>query len=81
MSTLANTDRRRDSSGLWVAFLVLAVLIVAVWGAWRLGVMAGQGVAWRHGLPELPPALRKTPTQPPQIPTQRRPAVEPVLRG
>lgn len=80
MSALANNGRRRDSGGFWAALLVLALLIAAVWGAWRLGVMAGEGVAWRQRLPEVPAALRKVPTpQPPPIPTQRRPAVEPAL--
>lgn len=85
MTAMARDDRRsearRDSGGLWAAFLVLALLAGAVWGAWRLGVMAGEGVSWRQALPAVPEALRKTPMpKPPPLPTQRRPAVEPALR-
>lgn len=85
MSTLTHNGQRpathRDSGGLWAVLLVVTVLAVVVWGAWRLGVMAGEGAMWRRGLPEIPAALRKVPTpQPPQIPTQRRPEVEPALR-
>ena len=85
MATLAQTHRRRashaDRSGLWAALVVVAILVAAIWGAWRLGVMAGQSVEWRQSLPDVPAALRKVPTpQPPSIPTQRRPAVEPATR-
>lgn len=81
MSAVARQERfearRRDSGALWSAALVVAILVTAVWGAWRLGVMAGEGVAWRESLPAIPPALRKAPLPKPlTLPTQRRPAVE-----
>lgn len=59
------------------ALLVVAVLVLAVWGAWKLGVMAGDKVDLRQSLSDMPSALRKAPNpQPMPIPTQRRPAVE-----
>ena len=68
---------RRDGGGeALVAFLVLALLAAAVFGAWRLGVMAGDQADWRQSLPELSRTLRSAPTPPP-LPTQRRPAVAP----
>lgn len=73
---------RRDGGGLWAALLVAAIVVAAVWGAWRLGVMAGQGASWRQGLPTMPETLRKAPMPNPQnLPTQRRPAVAPTLRS
>ncbi|ADG09944.1 hypothetical protein [Caulobacter segnis] len=74
--------RRRDSGGAWVAALVVAILALAVWGAWWLGVMAGEGASWRQSLPTLPETLRKAPIpKPPTLPTQRRPTVELELRA
>jgi hypothetical protein len=65
-----------------MAALVVAILALAVWGAWRLGVMAGEGASWRQSLPTLPETLRKTPLpKPPTLPTQRRPTVDPTLRA
>jgi len=77
--TLAhNGHAQRDSGGFWAAMLVVVVLVAAVWGAWKLGVMAGDQADWRQSLPELSRTLRSTPNpQPPPIPTQRRPAVTP----
>jgi hypothetical protein len=73
---------RRDRGGLWAASLVVLIVAAAVWGAWRLGVMAGGGAFWRADLPTVPEALRKTPMpNPPNLPTQRRPAVDPTLRS
>lgn len=73
---------QRDGGGWWAALLVVALLAGVVWGAWRLGVMAGESAAWRQRLPQAPAALRNVPTpKPPPLPTQRRPAVEPALRG
>jgi len=67
----------RDSGGVWAALLVVAILALAVWAAWRLGVMAGDKVDLRQRLTEIPAVLRQTPNpQPAPIPTQRRPAVE-----
>ena len=79
--TLAHSGHhsaQRDSGGgLWAALLVVVILALAVWGAWRLGVMAGDKVDLRRGLPDVPSMLRKGPSpQPVPIPTQRRPAVE-----
>lgn len=82
MAQHRRSEARRGSGGLWAAVLVLALLAGAVWGAWRLGVMAGEGASWRQSLPGVPEALRKTPLpKPPTVPTQRRPAVEQGLRG
>ncbi len=68
---------RREGGGVWAALLVVAVLALAVWGAWKLGVMAGDKVDLRERLMEMPSVLRKAPNpQPVPIPTQRRPAVE-----
>jgi hypothetical protein len=69
---------RREGGGLWAALLVVAVLGAAVWGAWTLGVMAGDRADWRQSLPVLSRTLRQAPNpQPTPIPTQRRPAVTP----
>lgn len=78
--TLAHSGHhpaQRDSGGgLWAALLVVVVLALAVWGAWKLGVMAGDKVDLRRGLSDMPSMLRKGPNpQPVPIPTQRRPAV------
>ncbi|PZR34560.1 hypothetical protein [Caulobacter segnis] len=82
MAQERRSEARRDRGGLWAAVLVLALLAGAVWGAWRLGVMAGEGASWRQSLPSVPEALRKTPMpKPPTLPTQRRPAVEPGVGG
>ena len=86
MTAVARDDRasdaRRESGGLWAAVLVLAMLAGSVWGAWRLGVMVGEGVSWRQSLPAVPEALRKTPMpKPPTMPMQRRPTVEQTARG
>lgn len=71
------SQARPDRGGLWAAVLVLALLAGAVWGAWRLGVLAGEGGSWRPSLPTASEALRKAPIpQPPAVPTQRRPTVE-----
>lgn len=81
MRTLAHdgrrpADRHDSGGGLWAALAVVALLALAVWGAWRLGVMAGEKADWRQRLPEVPAALRKVPNpQPPPIPLQRRPGV------
>lgn len=85
MKTLAHDGRhqapRRESGGVLAAILVLALLGLAIWGAWRLGVMAGDQADWRQRLPDVPTALRNMPNpQPPPLPTQRRPAVAPELR-
>lgn len=59
------------------ALLVVAVLVLAVWGAWKLGVMAGDKVDLRQSITDIPSVLRRAPNpQPVPIPTQRRPAVE-----
>jgi hypothetical protein len=69
---------RRDSGGLLAALLVVALLAAAVWGAWKLGVMAGDRADWRQSLPDLSRTLRSTPNpQPAPMPIQRRPAVSP----
>lgn len=79
MKTLAHDARahgRHEGGGTWAALLVVALLVLAVWGAWKLGVMAGDQADWRQSLPEVPAMLRKAPNpQPPPLPTQRRPAV------
>jgi hypothetical protein len=73
----AGPAARYDAGGVWAAVLVVALLAAAVWGAWRLGVMAGDKVDLRRSITDIPPALRKAPNpQPMPIPTQRRPAVE-----
>ena len=81
--TLAPAGRQGhgDVGAAWAVLLVVIVLAGAVWGAWKLGVMAGERADWRQGLPHLSGALRQTPSpQPPPLPTQRRPAVTPDLR-
>lgn len=71
-------EHRGDNGGLLAAVLVVSLLVVAVWGAWKLGVMAGDRADWRQGLPELSRTLRSTPNpQPSPLPIQRRPAVSP----
>lgn len=68
---------RDGGGGLWAALFVVAILALAVWGAWKLGVMAGDRVDLRQRLTDMPSMLRKGPNpQPVPIPTQRRPAVE-----
>lgn len=77
--TLAHGARpaaRHEAGAVWAAALVVALLVAAVWGAWRLGVMAGDKVDLRRSLSDMPSVLRKTNPQPMPIPTQRRPAVE-----
>ncbi len=69
--------RGDGGGGFMAALLVVAVLVLSVWGAWKLGVMAGDQVDLRQRLSDIPSALRKSPNpQPMPIPTQRRPAVE-----
>lgn len=80
---LADSEHARRESGgeVFAVLLVLAILASAVWGAWTLGVMAGDRAEWRRTLPDLSRTLRPTPNpQPPPLPTQRRPAVTPELR-
>ena len=76
--TLAHNDHaHHNGGGLMAALLVVAVLVLAVWGAWKLGVMAGDKVDLRQSLRDIPSALRQGPNpQPVPIPTQRRPTVE-----
>jgi hypothetical protein len=77
--TLAHNGQahRGDGGGFMAALLVVAVLVLAVWGAWKLGVMAGDKVDLRQRISDIPSVLRKSPNpQPMPIPTQRRPAVE-----
>jgi len=79
--TLAHNERAQSGGGVFAALLVVALLAVAVLGAWKLGVMAGDQADWRQSLPELPRTLRTVPNpQPPPLPTQRRPTVTPELR-
>jgi hypothetical protein len=81
MKTLAHDGRpsgRHDSErgGVWAALLVVLILVAAVWGAWKLGVMAGDRVDLRQRLTDMP-ALRKGPNpQPAPVPISRRPGVE-----
>ena len=82
--TLAHSGHhpaQRDSGGgLWAALLVVVVLALAVWGAWKLGVMAGDKVDLRQRLTDMP-ALRKGPNpQPAPVPISRRPGVEAEAR-
>ena len=86
MKTLAHDGRhpapRREVGGALAALLVLALLGLAIWGAWRLGVMAGDQADWRQRLPEISDALREMPNpQPPPIPTSRRPGVTSEASG
>jgi hypothetical protein len=81
MKTLTHDTTHHDHGGAWAALLVVAILVASVWGAWKLGVMAGDQVEWRQRLPDVT-ALRKGPSpQPVPIPTQRRPAVAPDARN
>jgi hypothetical protein len=84
MKTLAHNGahaHRGDSGGFWAALLVVAVLVAAVWGAWKLGVIAGDQVEWRQSLRGVPSALRQGPNpHPAPFPTSRRPGVTPELR-
>jgi hypothetical protein len=74
------TARKTEAGGVWAALLVVLLLAAAVWGAWKLGVMAGDRVDLRQRLTEIP-SLRKGPNpQPPPIPTSRRPGVEAEAR-
>ncbi len=73
------SDHRHVASsrgGGWVALGVAVAVVVAIAGAWRLGVMAGDQAQWRQGLPDL---SRLAPTapgpQPPPLPTQKRPQI------
>lgn len=80
MKTLAHDASHQtshpDRGGLWAALLVVAILASAVWGAWKLGVMAGDQVDLRQRLADIPTSLRKGPNpQPAPIPTSRRPGV------
>lgn len=75
--TLAHTHTHHGGGGFAAALLVVAILALAVWGAWKLGVMAGDRVDLRQGLRDIPLVLRKAPNpQPAPIPTQRRPTIE-----
>jgi hypothetical protein len=81
MKTLAHNGQAHTAhgggGGVWAALLVVALLALAIWGAWKLGVMAGDKVDLRQRLADMPSMLRKGPDpQPVPIPTQRRPAVE-----
>jgi hypothetical protein len=80
MKTLAHGGRRptrRPGGGPIWALAIVVALVGAVWGAWRLGVMAGDRVGWRQNLPAASSLLRKAPNpQPIPLPTQRRPGVE-----
>jgi hypothetical protein len=56
---------------------LIAALAMAVWGAWRLGVMAGDQAVWRQALPAAPPIARRAPNpQPIPLPAPRKPGVE-----
>lgn len=73
----ARPSAQQDAGAVWAAVLVVALLAAAVWGAWRLGVMAGDRVDLRRSISDIPSALRKAPNpQPMPVPTQRRPAVD-----
>lgn len=66
----------RPRGGAWAALSLLIAVVIAIAGAWRLGVMAGDEARWRQGLPDL---SRFAPTapgpQPPPLPTQKRPQI------
>ncbi len=83
MKTLAHHGRPavrhddRDGASVATALLVIVALLATIWGAWRLGVMAGDQVDWRQHLPTRALALRRSPDpQPIPIPTPRRPGIE-----
>lgn len=82
MKTLAHDHRRAShgGGGVLAALLVVVLLVGAVWGAWRLGVMAGDKVEWRQRLPETLTLRRGPNPQPTPMPIQRRPAVTQELR-
>lgn len=84
MKTLAHDHRHShggSGGGLMAALLVVVLLAGAVWGAWRLGVMAGDKVEWRQRLPDTPLTLRRDPNpQPTPLPIQRRPGGEAEVR-
>lgn len=72
----AEHPRASRRGGGWVALGVAVVLILAIVGAWRLGVTAGDHVQWRQGLPDLPRLKPASPApQPPPSPTQKRPQI------
>ena len=79
MKTLAHDHRQSHggSGGLVAALLVVILLAGSVWGAWRLGVMAGDKVEWRQRLPETLNLRRGPNPQPAPLPIQRRPGVTP----
>ncbi|NQE60347.1 hypothetical protein [Caulobacter sp. RHG1] len=83
MKTLAHDHRHSGHSGggFLAALLVVALLAGAVWGAWRLGVMAGDKVEWRQRLPETLSLRRGPNPQPAPLPIQRRPGVAPEMRN
>lgn len=69
-------DRRAASprSGAWAVLGLLVAVVVALAGAWRLGVMAGDQTQWRQGLSDLSRLAPAAPgPQPPPLPTQKRP--------
>ena len=79
MKSLAHPGReavQRPRDALIWGLVIVLLVAAAVWGAWRLGVMAGDQVDWRQNLPPYPRALRGAPDpQPIPIPTHRRPAI------
>ncbi|WP_297508285.1 hypothetical protein [uncultured Caulobacter sp.] len=79
MKTLTHpprADAPRDHGAAWAALLVVAIVGLAVWGAWTLGVMAGDKADWRQAMPDVSRSLRKAPDpQPAPTPLQRRPMV------
>jgi len=85
MKTLAHDGhrgaaRKTEAGGVWAALLVVLVLAAAVWGAWKLGVMAGDRVDLRQRLTEIPALRKGSNPQPAPIPTSRRPGVEAEAR-
>ena len=80
MKTLArggrSTQRRPRGGLIWGLALVVA-LAMAVWGAWRLGVMSGDQAVWRQALLAAPRIARRAPNpQPIPLPTPRKPGAE-----